>query len=134
LLQPRAGYRGAALDRALEEGKTELEKLQLYIQYQVEAVCGDEGPVAMLSEIPALSKAHKDELLKRSREHTRRITAIIDAGIKAGDLKADNSAMVSNAILGAVNWVPKWFRPSASNKGEEVAAVFAKSLTMGLKV
>ncbi len=124
---------GAALDRALEEGETELEKIQLYIRYQIEAICGNEGPVAMLSEIPALSKPHKDDLLKRSRDHTRRITAIIDAGIEAGELVADNPAMVSNAILGAVNWVPKWFRPSASNKGEEVAAVFAKSLTMGLK-
>ena len=47
----------------------------------------------MLSEIPALSEVHKDELLKRSRDHTRRITAIIDAGIKAGELQADNSAM-----------------------------------------
>ena len=124
---------GAALDRAIEEGQSELEKLQLYIRYQVEAVCGDEGPVAMLSEIPALSKVHKDELLKRSRQHTRRITAIIDAGIEAGEMKADNSAMVSNAILGAVNWVPKWFRPSASNSGEEVAKVFANSLTLGLR-
>ena len=78
-------------------------------------------------------KSQKDELLKRWRDHTRRITSLIEAGIKAGELVADNPAMVSNAILGAVNWVPKWFRPSASNKGEEVAAVFAKSLTMGLK-
>ncbi|MEZ5946966.1 MAG: TetR/AcrR family transcriptional regulator [Hyphomonas sp.] len=54
---------GVALDKALAEGKTTLEKLQLYIRYQVEAVCGEEGPVAMLSEIPALSKKHKDELL-----------------------------------------------------------------------
>lgn len=124
---------GAALDRALDEGKTSLERLQHYIRYQIEAVCGEEGPVAMLSEIPSLSKGHKDELLKRSRDHTRRITALIEEGIAAGEMQADNAAMVSNAILGAVNWVPKWFRPSASNSGEEVAKVFANSLTLGLR-
>lgn len=124
---------GAALDRAVSEGKTDLEKLQLYIRYQVETVCGEEGPVAMLSEIPSLSKKHKDELLKRSRDHTRRITSLIEAGIAAGEMKADNAAMVSNAILGAVNWVPKWFKPGTSNAGAEVAEVFSKSLTLGLK-
>ncbi|HPE47969.1 MAG TPA: TetR/AcrR family transcriptional regulator [Hyphomonas sp.] len=124
---------GAALDRAIGEGQTSLERLQLYIRYQIEAVCGEEGPVAMLSEIPSLSKGHKDELLKRSRDHTRRITALIEGGIAAGEMQADNAAMVSNAILGAVNWVPKWFKPSASNSGEEVAKVFANSLTLGLR-
>ena len=122
----------AALDRAHKEGKSNAEKLQLYIRYQVEFVCGEEGPVAMLSEIPSLSKQHKEVLLKRSRDHTLRITQIIESGIDAGEMKTNDAAMSSNAILGALNWVPKWFRPGVSDNGLDIGRVFAATLIDGL--
>lgn len=122
-----------ALDNAIEEGKDSLEKLQLYIRYQIEEVCGEDGPVAILSEIPSLKPDHQKLVLRRSREHTKRIIFLIEEGIKEGTIASDNPVITSDAILGALNWTPKWFKPGSDISSSEIADSFIQTFTSGLK-
>jgi len=69
-----------AMRRAAEEGKTGLDKLQLYIRYQMEAMCGSDGPVAILSEIPSLKLAHRTHILDRTRHDSKMVAAFVQAG------------------------------------------------------
>jgi AcrR family transcriptional regulator len=121
------------LDKAIADGNTCLERLKLYITYQIECVCGDEGPVAILSETPSLSPAHQDYIRSRTRLHTDRIVNLIRDGIEEGTIIAENPVISASAILGAVNWVPKWFKPTGPVSGPDIARLFAQTLTEGLR-
>lgn len=122
-----------ALDRAIKEGTNCLEKLQLYIRYQIEEVCGEEGPVAILSEIPSLKPEHQKLVLNRSRRHTKRITQLLISGIKEGSMASDNPVITCDAILGALNWTPKWFKPDSNITSEQIADSFIQTFTVGLQ-
>ena len=124
----------SALDRAIEEGKSPLEQLALFIRYQVAEVCGEDGPVAVMSEIPALSPEHRKYVLKRATDHSKRITSLIEAGIKDGSMSSPNAIASSDAILGALNWIPKWYKPDSKLSEEQIADAFVHTLTQGLKV
>ena len=122
-----------ALDKAVKEGSDCLDKLGLYIRYQIAEVCGVDGPVAILSEIPSLKAEHQKYVLDRSTKHTKRITKLLKEGIKEGSMATDDPAITSDAILGALNWLPKWYRADAGISGEQIADSFIQTFTMGLK-
>lgn len=122
----------AALDRAMAEGKDPLEKIQLYVRYQIEEICGKEGPVAILSEIPALKPKHRDKILQKARAFNKRFTALIEDGVKDGSICATNPIATSDAILGAVNWIPKWYKPNSGLDQEAITTSFIELFTLGL--
>jgi AcrR family transcriptional regulator len=122
----------SALERAMAEGRNNLERLQLYIRYQIAEVCGERGPVAILSEIPALKPEHQQLIRTRSSAHTKRITQLLIDGMAEGSLFTSDPAITCSAILGAVNWIPKWYKPGSGRTGDEIAAGFVAAFTAGL--
>lgn len=123
----------SALDRAIEEGDTPLARLERFIRYQVAEVTGEGGPVAVMSEIPALAPKHRDYVLQRATEHSRRITRLIEQGVEDGSMTSPNPIASCDAILGALNWIPKWYKPESNLTGEQIADAFAHTLTLGVK-
>ena len=121
-----------AMRRAAAEGATGLEKLQLYIRYQMEAMCGSSGPVAILSEIPSLKLAHRTHILERTRHDTKTVAAFIQSGIHDGSIRPCNPQLTCAAIFGALNWVPKWYRTDGRYDAAESAETFACVLTQGV--
>ncbi len=121
-----------ALDKAMKEGEDCLEQLQLYIRYQLEEVCGEDGPVAILSEIPALKPEHQKTIRARSSEHSKKIAQLLIDGEKEGTIHAPNPVVTCNSILGALNWTPKWFRSDSGPSGDEIADTFIETFTQGL--
>lgn len=122
----------ASLDHAERDGHTPLEKLELYVRYQIKKICGEEGPVAILSEIPALNAEHREVIMARSIELNRRITVLIRQGVAAGGVVSRDPVATSYAILGALNWIPKWHRKDASVSKEELADSYVELFCSGL--
>lgn len=122
----------SAFERANADGESALEKLQLYIRYQIEEVCGEDGPVAILSEIPALKPKHRDYIMQSSIDLNRKITALIEEGVNNGTMVSSNPVATSDAILGAINWIPKWYRPDSSLDKDQIASTFIETFTVGL--
>ncbi len=98
-----------AMRRAVDEADTGIEQVRLYIRYHIELIVGETGPLAIMSEIPSLTPAHRDEILQRSRAHSKRFEAILERGIADGSIAPCDVRMTGNAIMGALNWIPKWF-------------------------
>lgn len=122
-----------ALDRAMTADVCSLDRLKLYIRYQIEAVCGDDGPVAVLSETAALSLEHHKVISMRSRRHTKRIVALLEAGCVDGSIATPTPDLSANVILGAINWIPKWYKPTGTLGGSEIASAYALTLSEGLR-
>ena len=120
-----------AMMRALDDGDTGLSQVRLYLRYHVEIMVGERGPVAIMSEIPSLKAAHRDEILAVSRQHSRNFEDMLTRGIEDGSIADCDVRMTGNAIMGAVNWIPKWFHGS-STVADEIVTQFPDVLTRGL--
>ena len=122
-----------AMQRAMEEGLSGMDTVIQYLHYHIEMMVGDRGPIAIMSEIPSLKPKHRDEILMVSRAHSARFEAILEQGIADGSIAPCDVRMTGNAIMGALNWVPKWFHGDAA-VAENVAAEFPQILSAGLRV
>ncbi|MDH4109686.1 MAG: TetR/AcrR family transcriptional regulator [Gammaproteobacteria bacterium] len=120
-----------AMDRGRAEGATGLEQARLYIRYHVEIMVGERGPVAIMSEIPSLKREHREEILAVSRRHSAVFEAILQQGIDDGSIAPCNVRMTGNAVMGALNWIPKWFHGNPA-MAETIVAEFPDILTRGL--
>ena len=129
----RAGELGAeAMRRAKADGGSGLEQARLYLRYHVEIMVGERGPVAILSEIPSLDSRHREEILKISRQHSLEFEQILELGIEDGSIRPCDVRMTGNAIMGAINWIPKWYHGDAATAGD-IVSEFPDVLTRGLE-
>ena len=120
-----------AMQRGVKEGSNGLAQARLYIQYHVEIMVGDKGPVAIMSEIPSLKRGHRNEILEVSRKHSMGFEAILETGIADGSIGECDVRMTGNAIMGAINWIPKWYHGDAKT-AKNLVAEFPGILTAGL--
>lgn len=120
-----------AMERAVAEGGSGLEQARRYLRYHIESMVGDRGPIAIMSEIPSLEKAHRDEVLELSRRHSKLFEEILQRGIADGSIAACDVRMTGNAIMGSINWIPKWFHGDAE-MARNIVAEFPVVLTRGL--
>jgi AcrR family transcriptional regulator len=128
----RAGDVGRdAMDRAIADGGSGLAIIRHYLRYHLDAMTGDRGPIAIMSEIPSLKPDHRAEILDVSRRHSARFEELLERGIEDGSIRPCNVRMTGNAIMGALNWVPKWFRGDAT-VAAEVVDEFPQILSAGL--
>lgn len=121
-----------ALAHAVSTGGSGLQIARCYIERHVAALCGDAGPVAIMSEIPSLLPAHRDDIMQRSRDHSARFENILHDGIRDGSIATCDVRMTGNAIMGAVNWIPKWFHGDAI-AARQVTQTFPEFLCRGLE-
>jgi hypothetical protein len=80
-----------------------------------------------------LKPEHREYVLERSTRHTKSITRIIKAGISDGSISSPNPIASCDALLGALNWIPKWYRPDSNLSSEDIATAFIHTFTRGLK-
>ncbi len=120
-----------ALDRAVRTGSNGLDTVRRYLRYHLAAMTGEDGPVAIMSEIPSLRPEHRDRILEISRRHSARFEDVLESGIEDGSIAPCDVRMTGNAIMGSLNWVPKWFRGDA-DIATRVVAEFPTILSAGL--
>jgi len=121
-----------AMDRAVRDGPTGFEQAHLYIRYHIEIMVGAEGPVAIMSEIPSLKRSHRNQILEVSRQHSAGFEEILARGIGDGSILPCDVRMTGNAIMGSINWIPKWFHGKAT-MGKEICREFPEILTRGFR-
>ena len=121
-----------AMQRAIDEGGSGLDTVRRYLRYHIEYMVGEQGPVAIMSEIPSLKPDHRNEVLELSRAHSTRFEAILERGIADGSIGACDVRMTGNAIMGSLNWIPKWFHGDAA-MAEQILEQFPNVLSRGLE-
>jgi AcrR family transcriptional regulator len=120
-----------AITRAATEGRTGLERVQIYIRYQVDATRGPEGPLASLSEIPTMRFAHRAQILDRIEKNEKMIVNFIQLGIEDGSISECDAVIAAATIRGALNWVHKWFDPNRHDVAR-ISETMVQVLTRGI--
>ena len=58
---------------------------------------------------------------------------VIEDGVATGVFGSLDAKLLSFAILGAVNWIPRWYQPNGPASSQEIADQFADYLVGGLR-
>ena len=121
-----------AMQRAEDEGNNGIDTIHRYLRYHIDLMVGDRGPIAIMSEIPSLQPAHRKEVLELSRGHSARFEERLRDGIADGSIVPCDVRMTGNAIMGSINWIPKWYHGDPQT-GRKIASEFPRILTQGLR-
>lgn len=121
-----------AMNEALREGTSGYDQAYLYVRKHIEIMVGDEGPLAIMSEIPSLKRAHRTDILEVSRRHSAAFEDILRRGIEDGSIANCDVRMTGNAVMGSINWIPKWFHGKPA-MARTICDEFPEILMRGLK-
>jgi AcrR family transcriptional regulator len=121
-----------AMQTALDLRTTGLDTAIAYLSEHIDIMVGERGPIAIMSEIPSLKADHRAEVLELSRQHSLRFEDILKSGIEDGSIQPCDVRMTGNAIMGSINWIPKWYHGDP-RMGETIAREFPMILAKGLR-
>ena len=88
------------------------------------------SPLAM--EVRAFSPERQTDMILHRDRYERAVRRIIDEGIRAGEFRAVDSKIATFVLLGAINWIARWYRPEGELHAPELGEVFADQLLKGL--
>jgi len=92
---------------------------------------GTPGSLAHL-EVEALGQPWRHAVQARRDEYERAFRKVLEEGVAAGVFRPTDSKVSALAILGAVNWTVKWFRPDGGKSARQIGRECAELLVRGL--
>ena len=120
--------------RKVEELRGEpREKLQAALHYFIEHMIDRVEGCAVMFEEGVLIPRHHHLIVRRRDMYERKLRELVEEGIESGDFEACDPCMVVFAILGAMNWIPKWYSPKGRASPDKIAETFSTYLVRGLQ-
>jgi len=108
-------------------------KLRRLIHAAVHVILDELHGTALLVDLEALTPAHRRAVIQRRDKFDHGMRMIIEEGIATGTFRAGDPKLVGFAMLGAINWIAKWFNPNGPSTSDEIADRFADYLIAGLR-
>tara|TARA_R110000787_G_scaffold201880_5_gene312631 strand:- start:2457 stop:3137 length:681 start_codon:yes stop_codon:yes gene_type:complete len=110
-----------------------LDKLERYLRLQFETLAGYRGSSWLHADMSVLKEPQRAEARKRSREVDAMVQKFLKLGIADGSIAPVDPKIAEFFLMGALNWLPRWYSPSGSMNSEELAAVFIGIMFDGLR-
>ena len=114
-----------ALARTRASDATPAEKLHALLVEHVLALTEGEYSGVLLADMEHMSTARRRHYVKLRDEFEHGVREIITEGIGSGEFMKQDARLAGFAILGAINWIPKWYRPEGGLSAREVAVTYA---------
>jgi AcrR family transcriptional regulator len=123
----------AAVEAAKAAGGSSAGQLRAILRAHVHALLDEmEGATAHL-ELDSLPEALRAPMIRKRDRYERALRALVAQGCERGEFAPCDAALVTRAMLGAVNWTARWFRPDGPQSAGEVAESISAYLVKGLK-
>ena len=130
-----------SLDILLERlGEVEREKagpsvkLRQLILAFIHMILDDLHGTALTMDLQALTRPHFRSVVAKRNRFDRGVRAVIEDGIRKGVFRRGDPKLYTFAILGAANWITRWYDPKGGAGSDEIANAFADFLVGGLEV
>ena len=130
-----------------------LQKLEVFVRQRVNAASGAEEKVRAFmiahagfmeenfTEFVTLLHGHGGTIRPRGEAevaardgYEKFLRKILRDARDRGELKIDNVASISRAILSMLNWMSRWFRPTGARRATEFADEYFSILYGGLQI
>lgn len=92
-----------------------------------------EGATAHL-QVEALAPPLRARIVHKRDRYERALRRLVADGVRDGVFADGNPALLTRAMLGALNWVVTWYRPGGSQTPRQIAEGMAGYLVRGLQV
>lgn len=125
----------AELDRLIRESarlETARERLEWAIREHVRVMTETLEGSSLAFEVSALSPERQAEVIAARDRYEHALRRIIEEGIEQGEFRPVDAKISVFAILGAINWIARWYRPEGPVRAPELGAQFADQLIGGL--
>ena len=122
----------ALLDDVQAESSPPDVKLRKLVLAFVHVILDELQGTALTLDLQALSPPLLRKVIARRDVFDRGLRAIIQQGMDEGRFAAGDPKMVAFAVMGAVNWITKWYDPAGPMSSEEIGVAFADYLVGGL--
>ncbi len=107
-------------------------KLRKLVLAVVHLILDELQGTALTLDLEALSPPLLHKVIARRDGFDRGLRAIIQDGMDQQLFTPGDPKMVAFAVMGAVNWITKWFDPAGAMSSDEIATAFADYLVGGL--
>jgi TetR/AcrR family transcriptional regulator len=121
------------LQRVQSAGGTPPQKLRSLVESFVHHILDDLRGTALTLDFQALSAPRLRRVIAKRDRFDRGIRRLLQEGMDAGAFAPGDPKLLTFAILGAVNWIPRWFDPNGPATSEQIGRVFADYLVAGLQ-
>ena len=123
----------AALARARAGKAPPAARLHTLIIEHIRAMT--EGPygAVLLEDMDELTPARRRQYVKLRDEFEQGVRELIAAGVAQGDFARQDVRTAGFAVLGAINWIPKWYRPNGELTAQAIAERFADLFIRALR-
>lgn len=109
------------------------EQLRRLLDGFVRLITDELHGTALTLEIDALSRAHRRQVVARRDRFDRGLRRMLGDGMRAGVFARGDAKLLAFAVMGAVNWIARWYRPTGAARSDEIARLFANYLVAGLR-
>ena len=126
----------AELDRILRSASrlpSVAERLRAVVREHVRIMIETLQGSPLAFEVTALSPARQKEIISARDRYERWLRRLIERGVRDGSFRPVDPKLATFAILGAINWIARWYRPEGESQAPEVGAQFADHLVGGLE-
>jgi AcrR family transcriptional regulator len=123
------------LERLMKEAReldTASEQLAHVIREHVRVMTDTLEGSPLAFEVTAFSPERQKEMIAARDRYEHELRRIIDRGIKEGEFRRVDSKIAVFAVLGAINWIARWYSPEGSVHAPELGEQFAEHLVGGL--
>jgi AcrR family transcriptional regulator len=108
------------------------EKLRRLILAFIRMMLDELQGTALTLDLQALSPPLLKRIIAKRDRFDRGLREIIQEGMDEGLFRAGDPKMIGFAIMGAVNWITKWFDPAGPMSSDQIGQRFADYLIGGL--
>ncbi|HWW92039.1 MAG TPA: TetR/AcrR family transcriptional regulator [Vicinamibacteria bacterium] len=120
------------LARVEKETRSPDERLRQLIVSFVHMIIDELQGTALTMDLQALSPRLLRRVIAKRDLFDRGVRRILKEGMERGLFAPGDPKLLTFAILGAVNWITRWFDPKGPARSEEIAQAFADYLLAGL--
>ncbi len=122
-----------ALEEVSASSLNPTAKLRRAISQHISLQLEHPGTVTLFRDVEELEKPYRNEIRLALKRYRELLQAIVREGIAQGEFANRDPSMTALFILGAINFVHRWYRPHGPQSILEIAQFYGDSLLMTLR-
>ena len=122
-----------ALDEVQAMRSSPGEKLHALLVRHVRSITDDTYGAVLLTDLEMLSQAQRRRYIVLRDKFEMGVRSLIEDGITQGEFISQDVRLAGFAILGAINWISRWYSAQGPSNAEDVAQAFADFFCRGLR-
>jgi AcrR family transcriptional regulator len=131
--QDHSAQRMLETARGLQHGRLgPAERLRKVIEAHLLCTLDELDGAAAHTEVDALPPALRRRIVAKRDRYERAVRRMVQDGMRRRVFARADGALTTRAILGALNWTTRWYRPGGRLPPLAVAGAFADYLVRGL--